>query len=116
MRSFYLQFRVYVIEKFAFFWNLSSNLWQTLVFLYANSLYASLFLESLSLAYHEVHLYRLYQNCTERAFHGFGKAKFLDGGSVMGSSQFSMLPQLPPKIQLDLKVVKINPKIIISLR
>jgi len=33
-----------------------------------------------------------------RAFHGFGKAKFSDGGSVLGSSQFSILPQLPPKI------------------
>jgi hypothetical protein len=34
---------------------------------------------------------------------------------VLGSSQFSILPQLPPKILLDLKVVKINHKIIISL-
>jgi len=40
-----------------FFWNLSSNYQSSLVFLYANSLYASLFLESLSLAYNEVQLY-----------------------------------------------------------
>ncbi len=29
-----------------------------------------------------------------RAFHGFGQAKFPDGGSVLGSSQFKQLPQL----------------------
>jgi len=40
------------------------------------------------------------------------EAKFPDGGLVFGSSQFSILPQLPPKI----KGVKINKKIIISLR
>jgi len=53
MRSFYLQFRIYAIRKWPFFWNLSSNLQSSLVFLYANSLYASLFLESLSLEYNE---------------------------------------------------------------
>ncbi len=34
-------------------------------------------------------------NSTYRAFHRFGHAKFPDGGSVLGSSQFSILPQLP---------------------
>jgi len=34
-----------------------------------------------------------------KAFHGFWHAKFPDGGLVLGSSQFSRLPQLPPKIQ-----------------
>jgi len=57
MRSFYLWFQVYAIQKWPFFWDLSSNLQLSLVFLYANLLYASLFLESLSLAYNEVHLY-----------------------------------------------------------
>jgi len=46
-----------------------------------------------------------------RAVHGFGQDKFPDGGSVLGT----ILPQLPPKIMLDSKVAKINPKIIISL-
>jgi len=46
-----------------------------------------------------------------RVFHRFGQAKFPDGGSVLDS----ILPQLPPKILLNSKVVKINPKIIISL-
>ena len=32
---------------------------------------------------------------TYRAFHRFVKAKFLDCGSVLSSSQFSILPQLP---------------------
>jgi len=57
MRSFYLRFCVYATQKWPFFWNLSSNNQSSLVFLYANSLYASLFLESLALAYNEVQLY-----------------------------------------------------------
>jgi hypothetical protein len=39
----------------------------------------------------------------------------LNGGSVLGLGQFSILPQLPSKIMLDSKVVKIDLKIIISL-
>jgi hypothetical protein len=50
-----------------------------------------------------------------RAFQAFGQAKFPDGGSILGSSQFSILPKLRPKIQLVSKVVKIDPKMIISL-
>ncbi len=42
-----------------------------------------------------------------RAFHRFVQAKFSDGGSILGSRQFSIPPQLPPKIMLDSKVVKI---------
>jgi len=53
---------------------------------------------------------------TYRVFHGFGQVKFADCGSVLDSSQFSILTQLPPKILLNSKVVKINPKIIILLR
>jgi len=49
-------------------------------------------------------------------FYRFGQAiVFPDGGSVLGLSQFAILPQLPTKIQLDSKVVKIDPKIIPSL-
>jgi hypothetical protein len=50
-----------------------------------------------------------------RAFHRFGQGKFPDGGSVLGSSQFSVLPQLPPKTMLSLKEVKIDLKISYSL-
>ncbi len=50
-----------------------------------------------------------------RAFKRFGQAKFPDGCSILGSSQFSILPQLPPTILINSKVVKIDPKIIISL-
>jgi hypothetical protein len=39
-----------------------------------------------------------------------GQAKFPDGDLVLGSSQFPILLQLPPKIQLDSKVVKIDQK------
>jgi len=47
-----------------------------------------------------------------RAFHRFGEAKFPDGaGSILGSSQFSILPKLPPKMMLSLKEVKIDSKI-----
>jgi len=44
--------------------------------------------------------------CILKSVHRFGRAKFPDGGLVLGSSQFSMLPQLPQKMLLDLKVVK----------
>ncbi len=44
----------------------------------------------------------------------FGQANDPNGGSVLGSRQVSILPQLTPKILLDSKVVEINTKIIIS--
>jgi len=50
-----------------------------------------------------------------RAFHGFGLGKFAYGGLILGASQFTQPPQLPLKMMLDLKVVKINSKIIILL-
>jgi len=50
-----------------------------------------------------------------RAFHGFGQANFPDGGLILCSGQFSILPQLPPWTMLSLKVVKIDPKISNSL-
>jgi len=43
------------------------------------------------------------------------QAKLAYGGSVLGSSQFTLLPQLPLKTTLDLKVVKTDSKVIISL-
>jgi len=49
-------------------------------------------------------------------FHGFGQAKFPDGGSGLGLSQFSILLQLPQKTMLSLKGVKINSKISNSCR
>ncbi len=52
--------------------------------------------------------------CTQR-FTDLAKPKFPDGGSILGSSQFSILPQLPTKILLDSKVVKTDPKILISI-
>jgi len=50
-----------------------------------------------------------------RAFHRYGQAKCPNSGLILGSSQLSKLPQLSPKILLDLKLVKIDPKIIMSL-
>jgi len=38
-----------------------------------------------------------------RAFHRFGQAKFAYGGSILGSSQFALLPQLPLKMMLGKK-------------
>jgi len=38
-----------------------------------------------------------------RVFHGFGQDEFPDGGLVLGSSKFPILPQLPPKMMLDSK-------------
>jgi hypothetical protein len=48
-------------------------------------------------------------------FQGFCKAKSENGGSILSSSQFLILPQLPQKIKLASKVVKVDSKIIISL-
>jgi len=45
-----------------------------------------------------------------RAFLRFGQAKFLEGGSVLDSCQFSILPHLPLKTMRGLKVVKIDSK------
>ncbi len=49
-----------------------------------------------------------------RAFHGFGQAKIAYGGLILGWSQFTILPQLPLKTMLGIKVVKIDSKIINS--
>jgi hypothetical protein len=46
-------------------------------------------------------------------FQWFSKAKSANGGSILRSSQFLMLPQLPQKIKLASKVVKVDSKIII---
>jgi len=38
-----------------------------------------------------------------RVFQGFGQAQFADGGSILGSSQFTLLTQLSLKMILDSK-------------
>jgi hypothetical protein len=48
-------------------------------------------------------------------FQGFGKAKFAYGDSILSLSQFLILPQLPQKMKLTSKAVKIDPKIIVSI-
>jgi hypothetical protein len=48
-------------------------------------------------------------------FHGSGQNKLAYGGSTLGLSQFTLLPQLPLKTSLDSKVVKIDSKIIIAI-
>ncbi len=50
-----------------------------------------------------------------RVFHGLGQAKFAYGSFILGSSHFILLPQLPLKMMLVIKVDKIDSKIIISL-
>ncbi len=54
---------------------------------------------------------RVHEGFRYRVFHRFGQAKFPDSGSVLGLSQFSILPRLPVKMILGLKVVKIDSKI-----
>ncbi len=53
--------------------------------------------------------------CLYSVFHQFREAKSANGGSILSSSQFLILPQLPQKIKLASKEVKIDSKIIISL-
>ncbi len=45
----------------------------------------------------------------------FRQAKSANGGSILSSSQFMILPQLPQKMKLASKVVKVDSKIIILL-
>ncbi len=65
------------------------------------SLPSSFFL-FLSLSFHSV-------------FQGFRQAKSDNGGLILSLSQFLILPQLPQKMKLASKVVKVDSKIIISL-
>ncbi len=48
-------------------------------------------------------------------FTDLGMIKFANGGLILISRQFLILPQLPQKIKLVSKVVKIDPKIIVLL-
>jgi hypothetical protein len=43
-------------------------------------------------------------------FANFSQTKFANGGSILSLSQFLLLPQLPQKMKLVLKVVKIDSK------
>jgi hypothetical protein len=43
------------------------------------------------------------------------QAKYADGGLILGLSQLSLLSKLPLKTTIDLKVVNIDKKIIISV-
>jgi len=45
---------------------------------------------------------------TYKAFHKFWQDKFAYGGSILGSSQFTLLPQLPVKMMHGVKGVKIE--------
>jgi hypothetical protein len=49
----------------------------------------------------QVTQYRTSINRKYRAFRGFGQAKFSNGGSVLGLSQFTQMPQLPLKMTLN---------------
>jgi hypothetical protein len=51
----------------------------------------------------------------EENFNRVRQAKFDYGGSILSSSQFLLLPQLPQKVELTSKVVKVDSKIIVSL-
>jgi hypothetical protein len=48
-------------------------------------------------------------------FRRFKQAKFAYGGSILSSSQFSLMPKQPLKMALAIKVVEIDLKIIILL-
>jgi hypothetical protein len=48
-------------------------------------------------------------------FQEFEQAKIANGGLILSTSHFSLLPQLPQKTELASKVVKIYSKIIISM-
>jgi hypothetical protein len=70
---------------------------------------------------HRVCLYCMYDGQIDpqekyySVFQGFRQAKSANGGSILSSRQFFILPQLPQKMKLASKVVKVDSKIIISL-
>ena len=47
-------------------------------------------------------------NYLQFVYHGFGRAKICNAGLVLDSSQFWLLPQLPRKMMLASKVVKME--------
>jgi hypothetical protein len=47
-------------------------------------------------------------NLSYSVFQGFRQAKSANDGSILSSSQFLILPQLPQKMKLASKVVKVN--------
>ncbi len=51
---------------------------------------------------------KLLSTLWNREFHSLEQAKFAHGGSILGSSQFKLLPQLPLKMTLNFKIVKID--------
>jgi hypothetical protein len=51
------------------------------------------------------------QGLNIQTFYGFWQAKFVSGGLLSGLKQFLLLPQLPLKITLNLKVVKLTQKL-----
>jgi hypothetical protein len=61
-----------------------------------------------------IHFCHLLRN-SYSVHHQFRQAKFAYGGSVLSSSQILLLPELPQKMELTSKVVKVDSKIIISL-
>jgi hypothetical protein len=50
-----------------------------------------------------------------RVFHRFRQGKFAYGGSILSLSQFLLLSRVPQDMEVALKVVKIDSKIVISL-
>ncbi len=61
-------------------------------------------------------LTKIYWHIMAKPFMDIRQSKFIYGGLVLGSSQFSQLPQLPQKTTLNLKVIQFDSKIIILLR
>jgi hypothetical protein len=68
-----------------------------------------------NLRWKPVHATEIHTKTCYSVFQGFSKAKSANGGSILSSSQFLILLQLPQKIKLASKVVKVDSKIIISL-
>jgi hypothetical protein len=74
-----------------------------------NSLYPELFAVDALYTINSIHML----SARYSVFQGFSKAKSANGGSILSSSQFLILPQLPQKIKFASKVVKVDSKIII---
>ncbi len=65
---------------------------------------------------YESHVRKTLMKLTAGRYTDLGALNFLMNGFILSSSQFTLLPLLPLKIMLDLKVIKIDSKIIISIQ
>jgi len=108
-----LKLRKFALDDFLpYFLNISNNQLSIPLIFYRKLFHVRVFCFSvLTVCFGIFVVKRNFRKSCCRAFHGFGQAKFTDSGSALGTSQFSILPQLHQKTMFTSKGVKIGKKI-----